>query len=61
MATGNGGAVAAETNVFVLSEVYFTITKYQFNDSSYYNIVNKYEIFGENTNLSKRGMVPKGN
>ncbi len=45
MATGNGGAVAAETNVYTLSDVYFTITRYQFNDSSYYNIVNK--VFSE--------------
>ena len=37
----NGAAVAAETNVYTLSDVYFTITRYQFNDSSYYNIVNK--------------------
>ena len=45
MATANAGAVAAETNVFVLSDVYFTVTRYQFNDSSYYNIVNK--VFSE--------------
>jgi hypothetical protein len=37
----NAAAVAAETNVFTLSDVYFTITRYQFNDSSYYNIINK--------------------
>jgi hypothetical protein len=37
----NAAAVAAETNVYVLSDVQFTITRYQFNDSSYYNIVNK--------------------
>ena len=45
MATANAGAVAAETNVYILSDVYFTITRYQFNDSSYYNIVNK--VFSE--------------
>ena len=37
----SAAAVAAETNVFTLSDVYFTITRYQFNDSSYYNIINK--------------------
>ena len=37
----NAAAVPAETNVYVLSDVQFTITRYQFNDSSYYNIVNK--------------------
>jgi hypothetical protein len=37
----NASAVPPETNVFVLSDVQFTITRYQFNDSSYYNIVNK--------------------
>jgi hypothetical protein len=37
----NAAAVSAEINVFVLSDVYFTITGYQFFDSSYYNIVNK--------------------
>ena len=51
MATGNGGAVAAETNVYTLSDVYFTITRYQFNDSSYYNIVNKVFSEGKTFNI----------
>ena len=42
----NAAAVPAETNIFVLSDVYFTITRYQFYDPSYYNIVNK--VFSEN-------------
>ena len=44
----NAAAVAAETNVFVLSDVYFTITRYQFYDASYYNIVNKVMSEGKN-------------
>jgi hypothetical protein len=42
----NAAAVAAETNVYTLSDVYFTVTRYQFYDPSYYNIVNK--VFSEN-------------
>ena len=42
----NASAVAAETNVYTLSDVYFTVTRYQFYDPSYYNIVNK--VFSEN-------------
>ena len=37
----NAAAIAAETNTFTLSDVYFTITRYQFYDATYYNIVNK--------------------
>ena len=44
--TTNTAAVAAETNVYTLSDVYFTVTRYQFYDPSYYNIVNK--VFSEN-------------
>ena len=41
----NASAVAAETNVFVLSDIFFTVTRYIFQDASYYNIVNK--VFSE--------------
>ena len=46
----NGAAVAAETNVYTLSDVYFTITRYQFYDSSYYEIVNR--VFSENRSFN---------
>ncbi len=34
----NAAAVAAETNVYVLSDVYFTVTRYPFFYPSYYKV-----------------------
>lgn len=42
----NAAAVAAETNIFVLSDIFLTVTRYMFQDSSYYNIINK--VFSDN-------------
>ena len=39
--TTNASAVSAETNSFTLTDIYFTVTRYQFYDATYYNIVNK--------------------
>jgi hypothetical protein len=41
----NGAAVAGETNVFTLSDIFITITRYQFYEPTYYNIINK--VFSE--------------
>ena len=41
----NAAAVAAETNTFILSDIFFTVTRYQFYDPTYYNIINK--VFSE--------------
>jgi hypothetical protein len=41
----NAAAVAAETNVYTLSDIFFTVTRYQFYDPTYYNIINK--VFSE--------------
>jgi len=43
--TTNASTVAGETNTFTLSEIYLTVTRYQFYDSTYYNIINK--VFSE--------------
>jgi hypothetical protein len=37
----NASAISAETNSYTLTDIYFTVTRYTFNDSTYYNIVNK--------------------
>jgi hypothetical protein len=37
----NAAAVTAETNSYTLTDIYFTVTRYQFYDATYYNIVNK--------------------
>lgn len=42
----NAAAVPAETNIFVLSDIFLTVTRYMFQDSSYYNIINK--VFSDN-------------
>ena len=42
----NAAVVAAETNVYTLTDIFFTITRYQFYDPTYYNIINK--VFSEN-------------
>jgi hypothetical protein len=47
----NAAAVVAETNVYTLSDIYFTITRYQFYESTYYDIVNKVFSDGRTFNI----------